>query len=316
LANVVVTDGVTASDVLTQEPAEIPVGSLDNQQVTAILAQTAKQTDQASDMISTDKGIGRFGLTPNQLEAAGYLKPGTVATYLQDASQLQTVLSSPTVWTGKSDVVNLDNLLADVKLQGVTQNEIMVGALQGLKQAGVVTGQEAPGELAPFVQVASRFGVDTATQWVKGQAPAELIGDISSTAKNSQFAVNLVQATDLVNNFSPPVTSFVGTTDRSTVDAAVEDIVNDPKVPLPIYSDETNEIQEVDSVTGGQETARTADVTVESNSAADRIRNLENEIASLQATIRFRQRRGLDVSAQQTQLAQLEADLAGLIFRA
>ena len=311
LTQVAVTNGVETGEILAQDPAEIPVGSLSTAQTTAVLAQTAKEVDQAPDVVSLEKGIGRYGLSAQQLESAGYLKPGTVSTYLQDPADLQSVLRSPAVWTGKSDVVNLDNLLADPKLQSVTQNEIMVASLEGLRQSGVITGTETPDQLAPFIQVASRYGVSTATDWVKGQAPSELTTAISTSAKNGQYAVNLVDRNADEFNFSLPGSSYIGTADRTSVDTALADIIGDPKIPTPVYSDETEEIVEVTTITGGQATITTRD-NGESFTPSQTLSSLENEIASVQASIRFRQRRGLDISVQEQQLRDLEQRLAAL----
>ena len=147
------------------------------------MAQTAADVGQAADVVSLDKGIGKYGLSPEQLESSGFLKPGTVQTYLQDPAQLESVLSSPSVWTGKGDVVGLNNLLGDVNLQSLTQNEILSSSLQGLQAAGIVTGQEAPQQLAALVQSASRFGVDNAVAWVQGIAPPEVAASIGSVPK-------------------------------------------------------------------------------------------------------------------------------------
>ena len=322
IEDVAVTDGIEASDVLTQDPAEIPVGSMTVEQTTAVLAQTALEVDQAPDAISVDKGIGKYGLSAQQLEAAGYLKPGTVDTYLQDPAALESVLASPSVWTGKSDIVNLDNLLADPKLQSVTQNEIMISALEGLKKSGVITGKESPAELAPFVQVASNFGVDDTVSWVKGQAPAELVNQMNSVAKNGQYAVSLVDRANInLSGIAPIGGSFIGTTERQEIDAALTDILGDAKIPAPIYADQTNEVVEVttETVTGGQATTVVRDFTALSSAAVtpeQQIVEIENNIASLEASIRFRQRRGVDASNQINQLRVLEARLAQLRFGA
>ena len=312
-ADIPVTDGVTVSDVLSETPAEIPVGSLDTEQVTAIQAQTALNVDQASDEISVDKGVGRFGLSPDQLEAAGYLKPGTVTTFLQDPANLSSVLSSPSVWTGKSDVTNLAGLLADPKLQAITQNEIMVASLQSLKQAGVVTGLESPEKLAPFVQVASRFGVDNAVNWVKQQAPAGLITAINSAAKSAQYAVNLVtRNASSVNGTVASPSNFIGTTNRNQVDQAMIELIGDSKIPPPVYTEATETV-EIETVTsdGVTTTLRESAASV-SDTPETQIRDLESEISGLLASIRSRQRRGIDSSAQLAQLADLENQLAVL----
>lgn len=75
LPQVQVEDGITTADFLSQAPTP-PVGPLTATQVQSLVAQAAKAANQAADVIS-DQGIGKYKFTPQQLEAAGYLKPGT-----------------------------------------------------------------------------------------------------------------------------------------------------------------------------------------------------------------------------------------------
>jgi hypothetical protein len=192
LTDIPLTNPLDTASFLEQLPAELSVGSLDVTQVTGLLAQTRLDVGQAFDQVSLDKGIGEYGFTASQLEGAGFLKPGTVQTFLKDPAQLQSVLASPTVWTGKSGIGNLGSLLSDPALQSLTQNEIMVTALDGLRSAGVVTGTESPRELASFVQTASKFGVNTTLDWINGAAPPDITSEINSVAKSAQFAVNFV----------------------------------------------------------------------------------------------------------------------------
>lgn len=327
IADVSVENGIDTADLLNEIPAEIPVGNLGNDQVTALLAQTSVDVDQAADQVSVEKGIGRYGLSPNQLEAAGYLKPGTVSSFLQNPADLESVLSSPAVWTGKSDISNLNSLLADPGLQSLTQNEIMVASLEGLRQAGVVTGGESAANLAPFVQVASKFGVNNTVDWVKGLAPANIVNQINSSAKSAQYAVDLLaKQAPALPGLPVSLGGFVGTTQRSAVDDAVVDIIGDPKIPSPIYSDELDDIAEAEEFveeftqtetvteSGGTETVirRTADTRTAEPTPEVLLRDLQNQIASVQATIRFRVRRGLDTSTQDIELAELERQLNDL----
>jgi hypothetical protein len=236
LDTVPVTSPIDSAAFLEQTPAELSVGSLSTTQVTGLLAQTRLNVDQSFDTVSPDKGIGAFGLNATQLESAGFLKPGTVQTFLKDPAQLETVLSSPTVWTGKSGVGNLDSLLADPGLQSLTQNEIMVTSLNGLKSAGVVTGNESPKELASFVQAAAKFGVPTTVEWINGAAPPDITNEINSVAKSGQFAVNFVdtKTTELVAG-GIRLGGFTSTVERGQIDQAVSAIIGNPKIPAPNF---------------------------------------------------------------------------------
>jgi hypothetical protein len=223
--------------VLNQGAAAIPVGTLNTGEVTGLLAQASAAVNQPFNAISADLGVGKFGLSATQLETAGFIKPGTVQQFLAgDPSQLTSVLSSPAVWTGRDGVNGLGSLLGDPKLQDLVQQEVMVTALGGLQRAGVVTGTESPADLAPFVQVAAKYGVDTAAAWTQGRAPANLITDINGLAKGAQYAVNFVDTKlpDLVNT-GVQLGGFVDTTQRSSVDQAVASIIDNAKIPTPSF---------------------------------------------------------------------------------
>jgi hypothetical protein len=232
-------------------------------------------------------------------------------------------------------------LLADVNLQSITQNEIMVSALDGLKSAGIVTGSESPADLASFVQTASKFGVDNTAAWVKGLAPPDLVSEINSVAKNAQYAVNFVdsKASELVAG-GVQLGGFTGTVERSELDFALEQVIGNDKIPTPdfssglfssvpneelVYDNEADDVEieridqereirglppvvEVETAAG--DTVRTSSA---SNSMNQQITLINNEIFDLEQIVAARQRRGQDSSAQQTELASLRARLARLL---
>ncbi len=236
LSGLPVLGGITASSLLSQIPAQLSVGSLGLGEVTGLLSQLSTDVGQAFSAISLDKGIGQFGFSASQLESAGFLKPGTVQAFLQDPSRLESVLSSPSVWTGQANVTNLSALLGDPRLQTITQNEIMVKALDGLRATGIVTGNEAPRDLGALVQTAAKFGVNEAVAWVAGKAPPDLVNDINQIAKNAQYAVNFVneKATELAAG-GVQLGGFTNTVNRSALDQAVTQIIGNNKVPPPNY---------------------------------------------------------------------------------
>lgn len=237
LGNVSVTSAIDTAQFLKENPAELAVGSLTTTQVTGLMATAKAEVSQAFDTISTEKGIGQYGFSAKQLEEGGFLKPGTVSTYLSNPAQLESVLGSPAVWTGKSGVDNLAQLLTNSKLQSVTQNELMLGSLSALTSVGIITGSEAPGQLSTLIQNATKYGVNNTVKWLNGVAPGNIATDLNNTAKNSQYAVNFVdtKATELQRN-NVKLGGFTQTAERGAIDNAVDAIIGNPKVPSPNYS--------------------------------------------------------------------------------
>lgn len=234
----VVPDGkIDISSYLTEPAAALTVGSLSTNQVTGLLAQAAQLTGQGSNVVSAVTGIGKYGISPQALEATGFLKPGTVQNLIAQApSQLTDILSSPSVWTGQSGVQTLSGFLSNTVLQGNAQQEIMLGALDKLRSAGVVTGDENPANLAAVVQNATKYGTDAAIEWAKGKAPPELQTAMNSVARGAQYAVDFVNSKVSEVTTGARIGGFQGTVQRTAVDAAVADVINNAKIPVPNFS--------------------------------------------------------------------------------
>jgi hypothetical protein len=82
LANVPINNGITLSDYIEQTTVTEPIGPLTANQVQAVLASIAAFVCQPVDVITNESGLGKYGFNAEQLEAAGYLKPGTSARFL------------------------------------------------------------------------------------------------------------------------------------------------------------------------------------------------------------------------------------------
>jgi hypothetical protein len=252
--------------VLTAPDADADIGNLDQAQVTGLLAQAKTTTNQASDAISVDKGIGQFGLQPDQLEAAGYLKPGTLSNLqaaptptptaadiaesarinksggnttpekVAKANKINAMLASPTVWSGKSGVTGLTSLLNNPKLQATAQQGLMLASLTGLRNSGIATGKENPQQLGALIQSATKFGVGAVGSFVKGTSPAALKSSIANTIKGAQFATSFVQSKlGSFSGFAQPAESSTNTVNRSAVDSGVKAALGDSKIPAPVF---------------------------------------------------------------------------------
>jgi len=240
------------------------IGALDVKQVQGLLAQSASAAGQSSTDYSLSQGIGKFGINPTQLESSGFLKPGTLAQYgknaqvtgadIQEAQkinasggsitaqqvatnrQLQDVLKTSTVWTGKEGVGNLGSLLGDANKQASVQVNLLENGFKSLNKAGLVPSGATSAQLGSLVQAAGKFGASAAAAWAKGASPAGIVQQLDNVAKQGQFAVNF---TDLkVPAAAAGIQSAVpalNTVNRKVLNQSVTAFIGDAKVPAIDY---------------------------------------------------------------------------------
>ena len=237
-------DAISIEEYENQSPATVSVGSIEPDQVTGMLAQASRDVPQESFEISNEYGVGKYGFSAEQLEQAGYLKPGTVEFYLSDGTATTTdILSSPSVWTGQAGVTSAAALLVDPNLQDAVQADLYQSSLQSLRSAGIVTGQEQPAKLAGLVQAGSKYGSDTVKSWVNGTIQdAPLVDNINKLVRGGQFAVDLAnqKVSEAIKGYSTVPQGSTNTVNRSLIDGAVSDIIGNAKVPTPGFSNETS----------------------------------------------------------------------------
>lgn len=239
LANEPVTTPVNTAQILKQPEALRSIGSLATPQVTGLMASTAAIVAQPFNQFSVTKGIGMYGFNPAQLEASGYIKPGTISRYSiggVNANNIAGILASPLIWTGKNNIPNLNTLLRSQQMQSLIQQDLLSQGLRQLRTKGVIKGSETTSQVGALLQNAARFGPDATVSWVKGQVSGKLVSQMNSFAKNAQQAVS--KATGGIFNIGNLQLALYGTIaafSRQSVDAAVKSIINNPKVPAPKF---------------------------------------------------------------------------------
>lgn len=241
-----------AASILKMPTASISVGSLNASSMTGLLSQAeqlSKQTNAGTAGIlpavasgigaattGLTPGVGKFGLTPQQMEDQGLLKPGTVKQFLGNnptPAQIESILKSPTVWSGKGGVTGLDSFTKNTNIQSLTQQGVMSSGLDQLKKLGVATGKESPAQLSALVQSTAKFGAADVAAWSKGLAPAGIAAAIAGIAKGAQFAVDIAGKLPKVSAVDPA--GAVGTVNRAGVDNAIKSAIDDPKIPAVTY---------------------------------------------------------------------------------
>jgi hypothetical protein len=253
--------GVTASDILSEPTAVATVGSLSTDQVTALTAQTAAdralkypaydddgnlmpgyELNENNDPVYVGpdlgtRGVGVYGQSPSALTSIGLLKSSAL-DLINSGVSVQSVLASASSWTDKLGIGSLTDYLNSPIIQNIAQIGLLSAAFNGLVNAGTITGNEAPGFVATFLQPATQFGVDNVVAWADGfSIDAATDADITIAARQGQYAIDYVDAfaSELNANLSAPVATDATT--RNVIDQAVADVIGDPKVPVPQYTD-------------------------------------------------------------------------------
>lgn len=239
LTNLPVLNGINPGDFVKQIPGSSSIGSLNPSQLTGTLAQAGKLTGQPSDLLTNAVGLGNFGLDAKQLETAGYVKPGTAAKYLSTGqNSLTSVLKSPSVWTGKDGINEVQNLLTNPAAQNKIQQGLMSTGVSQLKTLGLPTDKLSPQVLGGVALNAAKSVTDTLS-WAKGESglPASVTTSFDQVAKDGAFAVNLVD--EKIGNESLNIKAITGssnTVNRSTLNAALGRVVGNEKIPKLSYS--------------------------------------------------------------------------------
>lgn len=145
LTTVEVENMLTQADIVLENGPVEAIGPLDENQVKALLAQTALDVDQDYNQISQDKGIGKYGMNSAQLEKIGYLKPGTTDRFLNgtkidqaNPSNFVEVMNSPSVWAGKNNIKKLDSFLTNSNAQTRAQIELIQAGYNSLTASGLI----------------------------------------------------------------------------------------------------------------------------------------------------------------------------------
>lgn len=224
------------------------VGPLSATQIQGLLSSTAAAVNQPATEITNEKGLGTYGLTADQLQQAGLIKPGTAELINQDPANTVDILSSPTVWTGQGGAENLDSVLANPTLQSVAQQSTLISSYNQLSELGVVSNIKnnifgSTTDLGAVVNNAANYGISATTAWLNNTVGGSDIGQLTTSAIQSVFGINFGQANQSVSGGGNPLQTGVqtpkgysNTTNRSVIDSAFNSIIGNDKIPKNIFA--------------------------------------------------------------------------------
>lgn len=208
---------VPSIPVATSVASTVPIatstdGSIDKNAASGIIGQvaaiaatnplTASAVAAGSGIVSTVNGavaaIGKTALTPNQLETAGAIKPGSsvlVNTLVQAGKTLESALPN-TMFTGIPGAENLSSLVNNLTPQSTIMVSNINQAQSLLSSSGIITGKESASQVS---------GLITATATSGAAAVNGLISNASNTV--SSLANNV---SSVANNISNTPNSLLG----------------------------------------------------------------------------------------------------------
>lgn len=236
IAGTPLTNEINVADFAKQLPGVEAIGPLTDIDVTAVMAQAKKLVDQAGTIVTDAKGLGEFGLSPAQLEAAGFLKPGMAKFVTDGASSITDLLKSPAAFTGKAGVTAVQDLLGNFVQQGLIQQGEMKKGLDALKAFGIPTDLLSsagaagaalnaaidPAAAAAFLKNIPGIGADLAEKFL-------------ANTRDGAFAADLVKKIPPAFKAEQIPVPTANTVNRETVTAAVTRVLGNPKIPEPNY---------------------------------------------------------------------------------
>jgi len=223
--------------------------SLDTQQTQAIMAQASKTLGTNANTVSSSLGIGKYGFTPEKLESQGFLKPGTSKKYLQfgepatvtsadeiaaqasggtltaqqaaETRRVESLLGSPTIWTGKDGANKLSDIVGNEKLQSKMQQEMLTDGLGLMQEKGFITGNESSENLGALASAAANGTPEQLEAYLQGNTniPTELKTKLDQLSAGGSFSVDFVKSKlppEIKKPELPP--AFVDTVKRQSVE--------------------------------------------------------------------------------------------------
>ena len=235
-------NAITTSDFVNTKTNAQTIGTVSSEQIQGLVATVAVTVNQSSNVITSSKGLGTYGLTADQLQNAGLIKPGVADQVRQDPANAVSILKSPTSWTGQQGATDIDAILNDAGLQTVTQQSLMANSFNQLKQNGTINGTESSETVGPLVNAATVYGVANTKQWLSNNAPAVAVAGITGLIASSSFGGTFGTVNKSISGGGGALSSgtvvaggYVNTTNRLNVNQAMTAIIGNPKIPTPNF---------------------------------------------------------------------------------
>lgn len=199
--------------------------ALDSNTTGAMIAATARDaaTGPAASAVLAGAGIvdtsdgkvaaiGAMAMSPAQLESANIIKPGSaslVENAIKSGASIEKALP-PNLFTGTNGVTNLPSFVKNPAAQAAAQVTNMKKSQTALTNAGVITGKEAPNQIAGLVTAGATAGISATINFVK-TVGNNLAGSAVSAVTGAGTAVTKAMSSgNFAANLSGNITSGLG----------------------------------------------------------------------------------------------------------
>ena len=159
--------------------------------------------------------VGALAQTPAQLEVSNVLKPGSstlINGLIQGGANVQSAMTS-NLFKGAPGASNLTSLVQNTTAQVSSQVANFTQAQAGLTKTGIITGNEAPGQIASIVTAGSQVGIGATTAFVKnaGAALTAGTGSLASAVSGAGSAISgAMAAGGFAANMATSITGGLG----------------------------------------------------------------------------------------------------------
>jgi len=199
--------------------------ALDSNTTGAMVAATARDaaTGPAANAVASGAGVvdtvsgkvaavGTMAMTPAQLESANIIKPGSaplVENAIKSGATIEKALP-PNLFTGTNGVTNLPSFVKNPVAQVTAQVTNMQKSQTALTNAGVITGKEAPGQIAGLVTAGATAGVAATINFVKNVGNNLAGNAINAVSGAGNAVTKAISSGNFAANLSGNITSGLG----------------------------------------------------------------------------------------------------------
>jgi len=173
------------SSALNEDVTSAMTGAVAQAAATGPLANAVSQgITVASVAGNTTVGVGKFALTPGQLEQAGTIKPGAATLVNSLAAKTGNAITSMSdnLFTGQQGAQSLNQLVSNVGAQATALSSTMQKAQTTLQNSGVFSGAETASAIGGAVLAGATKGINSTITTIQQVGSGTALNNLTAQA--------------------------------------------------------------------------------------------------------------------------------------